>query len=107
MCGIRPEFGALFSPRKASVLRRSVLGRICSPGTRLCFGSLSLSGDRSHSEQRVWMADAKLKNVALRSPRHSQKLTAYGLHPENSANFRRIPPPEKRTRHEGTPLLRK
>lgn len=54
-----------------------MLGRICSPGTRLCFGSLSLSGHRSHSEQRVWMADAKLKNVALRSPRHSQKLTAY------------------------------
>jgi hypothetical protein len=30
-----------------------------------------------HRGQRVWVADAKLKNVALRSPRHSQKLTAY------------------------------
>jgi hypothetical protein len=33
--GIRPEFGALFGPNKSIVLQR-----ICSPGVRLCIGSL-------------------------------------------------------------------
>jgi hypothetical protein len=53
-----------------------VLGRICSPGTRLCFGSLSLSGHTTADSAFGWQMP-KLKNVALRSPRHSQKLTAY------------------------------
>jgi hypothetical protein len=35
LSGIRPEFGALFGPNKASMLER-----ICSPWVRLYFGSL-------------------------------------------------------------------